>query len=270
MVENKLIRNLMYTGLSEYEARAYVALLGASPAGAYEVAKSSGIPTSKVYEVMARLEERGVAAQVERDGKSKYVPQPPEEFLRMRRHMMDTTLGELDTALQESSLSRETATIWNISDYDSLMEKAILMLDGAQSTLLLSLWALEAEELKPMLLSASKRGVKVATIHFGPAELKVGAVYVHPIQHTLFEEKGGRGLVIVADSKEALVGTVRGEVVADGAFSKNEGFVAMAEDYIRHDIYMMKVVSRFDPVLKQRFGPRYEKLRNVFTDEEIQ
>ena len=75
--------------------------------------------------------------------------------------------------------------------------------------------------------------------------------------------------MVVADSKEALVGTVRGEIVAEGASSRNDGFVSMAEDYIKHDIYMMKVVSRFDPQLKARFGPQYEKLRNVFADEEI-
>ena len=269
MVVNKLIDNLMQTGLSEYEARAYVALLGASPASAYEVAKSSGIPTSKVYEVIARLEERAVVVQVEQDGKSKYVPQPPDDFLRMKRHMIDTTLGDLDTALEEASNKSETPTIWNISDYDALMERAIMMVDGANTMLLLSLWALEAEELKPMLVKADQRGVKLATVHFGPPQFKVGTVYVHPIQHTLHEEKGGRGLAIVADSSEALVGTVRGHVVADGAYSRNDGFVSMADDYIRHDIYMMKVVSRLDPVLKQRFGQQYEKLRDVFRDEVI-
>jgi hypothetical protein len=43
----------------------------------------------------------------------------------------------------------------------------------------------------------------------------------------------------------------------------------MAEDYIRHDIYVMKIVKRFDPLLKEKFGSRYENLRNVYRDEEI-
>ena len=274
MVENKLIKNLMYTGLSQYESRAYVALLGASPASAYEVGKGSGIPTSKVYEVLARLVDRGVAAVVEDTGKTRYIPQDPEDFLSLRRHMMETTLDDLDGGLADACTKKETSFIWNISDYDSLMEKALSMVGGAKRSLLLSLWEQEASELAPSIARATRLGVRVALLHFGPVTLGAGAlgtgtVYTHPIQHTLLEEKGGRSIVVVADSAEALMGTVRGDIVAEGASSRNDGFVSMAEDYIKHDIYMMKVVSRFDPVLKERFGPQYEKLRNVFADEEI-
>ncbi len=49
----------------------------------------------------------------------------------------------------------------------------------------------------------------------------------------------------------------------------NEGFVIMAENYIRHDIYQMKTMKRFDPLLRKKFGERYEKLRDIFKDEEV-
>jgi len=55
----------------------------------------------------------------------------------------------------------------------------------------------------------------------------------------------------------------------EGIWSMNEGFVIMAEDYIRHDIYFMKLVERFDPLLREKFGEGYEKLRDVYRDEEI-
>ena len=48
----------------------------------------------------------------------------------------------------------------------------------------------------------------------------------------------------------------------------NRGFVTLAEDYIKHDVYMMKIVRRFDTTLKGRFGYKYEKLRDIFKDEE--
>ena len=85
---------------------------------------------------------------------------------------------------------------------------------------------------------------------------------------------GLRGLVAVADSSEALMGTVSAGdeaagLVASGAFSRDRGFVAHAEDFIRHDIYMMKVVGRFDLALRDRFGSKYEKLRDVFSDEDM-
>lgn len=263
-----MINDLMYTGLSEYESRAYIALLGSSPASAYEISKSSGIPTSKVYEVLARLEERGVATQVEVSGKNKYVPQSPEDFLRMRRHLMETTLNGLEVTLDEVTNISEASVIWNISSYDDLLEKSQILIENAKETLLLSLWEQEAEELKPSLLKAKRRGVKIAILHFGAPSLDIGTVYAHPIEHTLLKEKGGRGIVAVSDSVEALVGTVKGQLLAEGALSRNDGFVSMAEDYIKHDIYMMKVVARFDPLLKERFGRGYEKLRDVFSNKE--
>ena len=59
-----------------------------------------------------------------------------------------------------------------------------------------------------------------------------------------------------------------GAEAVEGAWSLNRGFVTLAEDYIKHDIYIMKIVERFDPELQARFGPGYEKLRDVWNDEE--
>ena len=47
-------------GVSDYEGRVYAALLALNPATAYEAAKEAGVPTSKVYEVLDRLEARGM------------------------------------------------------------------------------------------------------------------------------------------------------------------------------------------------------------------
>ena len=57
MVVN-IVKRLTGIGLSEYEARAYVALIEKNPVTAYELAKTSGIPTSKIYEVISRLSEK--------------------------------------------------------------------------------------------------------------------------------------------------------------------------------------------------------------------
>lgn len=54
----------------------------------------------------------------------------------------------------------------------------------------------------------------------------------------------------------------------DGAYSRGPGFILLAEDYIKHDIYIMKIVRRFDDLLLKTFGPKYRKLRDIYTDEE--
>jgi hypothetical protein len=75
---------------------------------------------------------------------------------------------------------------------------------------------------------------------------------------------------MVSDSKEAVMATIYGESAVEGAFSMNRGFILLAEDYIKHDIYVMKIVYRMERQLIKRFGPRYKKLRDVFSDQEEQ
>jgi sugar-specific transcriptional regulator TrmB len=256
----------METGLSEYEARAYIGLLGKHPATAYEVARASGIPTSKIYEVMARLEEKGIISTLGEDKGRRYIPVEPKEFVESRRRMMQSTLEVLEEGLADFAETTDVSYIWNIREYNHLMEKAERIIVQARKSLLLSLYGEEMRSLEAFLKEARKRDIKIAVVHFGIPETAVGRLYRHPVHDTIYAEKGGRGLVLVGDSKEALVGTIRKDGRVEGAYSANSGFVILAEDYIRHDIYIMKMVERFDKELMKTFGDRYEKLRDVYDD----
>jgi sugar-specific transcriptional regulator TrmB len=265
-----LIPKFMSLGLSEYEAKVYLSLLKEHPATAYEIGKSSGVPTSKVYEVIKKLLQKDVLTAMEEKGTKRYVPLEPGEFLDRYRNSVEAVIGSLREDLEAIKGDRELSHIWNISDYGFFMEKAIRMIGGAKKTVLLSLWKEEFGLLEESVTGALKRGVKVAAVHFGLPEPRSWPIYHHPIEHTLYREKGGRGLVVVADSEEVLMGTVgKGDRVA-GAWSTNRGFVTVAEDYIKHDIYIMKIVRRFDKALREKFGDRYVKLRDIFSDEEAE
>jgi hypothetical protein len=110
--------------------------------------------------------------------------------------------------------------------------------------------------------------VRIAVVHFGPHKSALRQIFSHPIEDTLFQEKGGRVLALVADSNEVLIGTIFSDNRVEGAWSSNRGFVTVAEDYIKHDIYIMKIVRRFDRPLVKKFGGKYAKLRDIFRDEE--
>jgi len=256
-------------GVSEYEGRVYAALLAANPATAYEAAKEAGVPTSKVYEVMARLEARGMVRSLGEEGKKRYLPQPPDDFVEATRRGLGRTLDALKTGLVRLGEPRDQSFVWNLDDPDSVLDKACRMVETAAETLLVSAWNPEAKLLAPLVAKARLRGVKTALVHFGPGDLELAGVFRHPIEDTIYAEKGGRGLTVVADGREALMGTLRENSPAvEGAWSRNHGFVTLAEDYVKHDIYIMKIVERFDGELQARFGPRYEKLRDIWNDEE--
>src|SRR5512146_1262395 len=123
MVVNTITSRLAQIGLSDYEARAYVALLIKNPASAYEIAKNSGIPTSTIYEVLSRLSEKKVVSTLGEYGARKYMPLEPDELLAGFRNGMETNLKALGEELSQLSKGTAVSYIWNILDHKYLVEK---------------------------------------------------------------------------------------------------------------------------------------------------
>ena len=242
MVVNKIIQQIMALGFSEYEARAYVSLIKIQPATAYEISRESGIPSSKIYEIIARLLEKNIFLLVMEQDKKKYVPVPPDEFIESRKSYFDETLENLKEDLPKVRKNEGVSFIWNIYEYGYLMDKAGRMIENAEKEVMVSLWREEFVVLEKSLKKAESRGVKVAIVHFGMPEKQIGQMFQHPIEDTIYDEKGGRGFTLVCDGATGLVGTVSKNLQVEGAWSHNLGFITLAEDYIKHDIYIMKIV----------------------------
>ncbi|MBU4582389.1 MAG: hypothetical protein KKH02_08285 [Proteobacteria bacterium] len=263
----KELSGLLDLGFTEYEAKVYLSLLKENPASAYETGKASGVPTSKIYEVLKKLVGKGIITVVDNGKTKRYVPAEPDEFLDRYKSrtvkVIDYLRGRLAAARGEMELSQ----IWNIREYEYLIDKARHMIDGADVSVLLSVWKEELALLKDVITEAMYRKVKVVVVHFGPPELALGQMYQHPIEDTLYQEKGGREITVVTDSREVLMGTISEDHPVEGAWSRNGGFVMMAEDYIKHDVYIMKIVGQFSKPLKERYGQQYERLRDIFQDE---
>jgi sugar-specific transcriptional regulator TrmB len=248
---NNIIRNLQHIGLSEYEARAYAALIENNPATGYELAKASGIPTSKIYEVLSRLSDKKIVSAAADAGIKKYVPMDTAEFIESRQKKINATFRDLSNDLKKISLQKRSSHIWNISDYEYMMDKAERMILQAENTLIISAWKDEIASAEDFLKTAEIKGVKIGIVHFGKPRIKVGKIYQHSIEGSIYVVQGGRGLVLVADSEEVLMASIQEDHSVQGAWSRNRGYVSIAEDYIKHDIYFMKIAHRFDPLLRE-------------------
>jgi sugar-specific transcriptional regulator TrmB len=269
MVVNNVVETLTAIGFSEYEARAYVSALTLQSATAYEISRDSGIPSSKIYETIARLKEKNLLFEKKEQTRKKYVPLAGDEFLAEAKILFGKRFASLESGFQSLKLKEDVSFIYNLHEYDFLLEKSRRLISEAKESILLSVWHNELEHIIEDLKKAETRGVKIAVIHFGRPVLNVGTLFTHPIEDTLYAEKGGRGFTIVADALAAIMGTVFEDNRVEGAWSANRGFVMLAEDYIKHDIYIMKIVTRFDQELITRFGKNYALLRDIYTDKEV-
>ena len=260
---------LQQLGFTSYEAKAYSACLGCQPATAYEIAKNSGVPSSKIYETVNKLVNRGIIQPLppEKDNRLEYVALSPDDFLAEMQSTMLSKTKELGPLLKRLSPNDTSSYIWSLSSQNQIRTKAREIIRMAEKTILVSAWKQEADWLEPELLEANAKQIKIALVHFGKPEIQVGATYHHPVENTIYNEKKGRGLTLVVDSEIVLLAHYGMDGTIDGAWSRNPSFVTVAEDYVKHDVYITKVTRFLPDAMKLRFGPQYEKLRAVFDSE---
>lgn len=76
-----IIDSLQYLGLSEKEAKVYIALIGLGTASVYAIAKTSGLKRPTTYVVIDELIKKGAVNEVPRVKKQLYQAKSPEELM---------------------------------------------------------------------------------------------------------------------------------------------------------------------------------------------
>ena len=261
-----LQERLREVGLGEYEAKLYLALVKRHPASGYELARASGVPSSKVYEVLSRLRDKELVFASDGGRATRYIPADPDDFVDRYARRVTRALDGLRRDLRAHAADDEVGYVWNVHGRDALLERALELLARAQDTVLVSAWDEELGALAEVVAAAHRRGVKVAAISYGTLAVEADVVYFHPIKDTIHGEKGGRGLTLCVDSRIALAGIVGDATRTSGAWSSNPGFVSAVEDYLKHDVYVQKIVGRFNDLLVRTYGRNYARWRDVFSD----
>jgi Predicted transcriptional regulators len=264
-----LLSNLQKLGFSQYEARAYVALLQNPEVTAYELARHSSIPPSKIYEVVERLVAKELVTTVGLDGHPKYVALEPGQAVDRYRRSYDQVLDSLESQLEHlyAGDKGSDAYVWNLVDREDIETKAVQLAESAKGEILAAVWASELSDLEPYLAAADARGVSVAICLYGDEDPGFGVVYNHVTDPVVLRDQGARRMVLVVDRAEALIGYFPEVGEANAAWSANRGFVQMAYDYIRHDIWVVKLVRRFETAINETYGPTRERMRDIFHPE---
>jgi sugar-specific transcriptional regulator TrmB len=261
-----LYAGLQKLGFSQYESRAYVTLLKSPRVTGYELAKQSGISQSKIYEVVDKLVQKELVVAIEEGGSVRYVPLDPMKGVDRYRQEYTQALdlvGERLTFLYDEEASG-AAYVVTLQRGREIVAKTVEMIGAAQNEIVLMLWPEELPHVEPALRSAEARGVAVAMCIYGDAEPGVGAVYHHVLDDLVRRNQSGRRMVIVIDRREALVSHFSESGEATAHWSTNLGFVQMSEDYVRHDIWNVRMVQDFGPMIVEKYGPQRERLRDIF------
>lgn len=132
-----MLKSLLQIGWSDYEVRAYSALVRSGPSTGYRVAQEAEIPTSKIYEVLQRLVRRHAAMAISDDTmRLKFRPVAPISLLSQ----LTEEYREIFTALEEEisellviSQSPSVSSDW--LDWEQYKQSRLLMIETHQDSI---------------------------------------------------------------------------------------------------------------------------------------
>jgi HTH-type transcriptional regulator, sugar sensing transcriptional regulator len=264
-MKEQILETLKNLNFTEYEAKAYLSLLQESPLTGYAVAKNSGVPRSRIYEVLDSLVLRGDIL-VSPGNTPQYTPVPAKDLIQNRRIKAEENfeLAEQSLAQFEQS-ANDRENIWNIRGSNEIIDKVKACIRNATKRILLEIWKEEYEEIESELEIAAKRGVQITIISYGEIVSNFANVYLHYMGYDVSEEYGGRWLVISGDDVEVIAGIVSLGKDSRAAWSMHVGLVMPITEFIIHDLYLVEIMDKHRDLLEESFGKNLVQLRRKFS-----
>jgi HTH-type transcriptional regulator, sugar sensing transcriptional regulator len=251
---DQLSQALGELGFSPYEARAYVALVARSPANGYEVAKTAAIPTSKIYETLKRLEQRGAARRFSASP-VRYAATPPADLLAGLRHRFSRAADRAEQALKSISSTANPELTWVMEGGGNIANTLRQVVDRARTSLYAALWEGELEELAPALRAAGARGVEMHVASYGAMPAGLSGYDLSLCGISAEERLSGRRLcALVADARECVTAVIQPTDVVSGIWTENGVLALLVTEYIREEIMGRALINAMGE-------SRYQELR---------
>lgn len=170
LMQEKLIQELSNLGLSNYEARVYLALALKGPLTGFEISEVSKIPYPKVYETINKLKLKNMI-EISFEGKHrKFKAVDPENaFQRLVRTKEEEILEFKNRVKEVSELiksqnqeNKQDGSLWISQGNREFLEKVSFMIKKANDYAYgLTRKFSRIAELDEEIIKAAKRGVKI-------------------------------------------------------------------------------------------------------------
>jgi len=266
MIGETILNDMKKLGFSPYEVKAYMSLLEQYPINGYGLSKASGIPRSRIYEVLKSLEEKQAVFEQQDGDATLYYPLEPSLLIRKLRQEMEDALRHVDqVASRHFNRTKEDQRMIVIKDRKKILEFLKLLIGEAKSRIALSIWEEEVVELLEPLKSAESRGVKIRGIYFGHS-LPFASMTSHRRIERYLIEKKERHISVVLDGQQVIWGVISRGVDCRVTWIKDPGFVEMSEDYISHDIMVNRYAETLTGEEKARFERFSDHARKEYYD----
>ncbi|MET9080744.1 helix-turn-helix domain-containing protein [Streptomyces sp. NPDC004237] len=266
-----IAQQLTELGFSQYEARAYIGLLGQDPLTGYALANLTGIPQPKVYETLRRLAEKRAVVQIGSDP-ARFVAVPTEHLLSQldadfRRRLAEAKAGFAE--LGRGSGDEELRVLRSPRGWAAIIRHAGALLDGAERHVYLSAHADQLGELGPPIRRADERGVRLDVLCFGSVDLELtnGRLLRHAsTDGMVYRRHQARHVACVADGRDTLWALAADGTQWDAVVAADPLLAAVVKGYVRHDLYLQEIFADFPDQLEEAYGPGLAKLVTPYAE----
>ncbi|MDK2917876.1 MAG: HTH-type transcriptional regulator, sugar sensing transcriptional regulator [Candidatus Petromonas sp.] len=268
----QIIEDMKTLGFSEYEAKAYLKLLEEYPVNGYTVSKNSGIPRSRIYEVLESLKDKQIVFEQKKEKSTLYHPLDPKLLVKKFKKHFNEVLDNLNDYTKRIYLEEQSDNrLIVIKGRKKIMDFLSMLIVDSKKRIVLSIWEEEINDISDVLDEAIDRGVMVKGIYFGKNN-RYKELAPHRRIERYLSEKKERYITAIIDGVHVVSGVVSRGENSQVTWTKDAGFIEMSEDYIAHDL----MVNLYSQKLSNDEKEKYEKfLDNVrkeyfgFTEEEF-
>lgn len=258
---DRIVAALEALGFSLNESRAYSALLLESPATGYEVGVRAQIPRSAVYGVLRRLVKSGAARSIA-GSPERFAPAPAEDLISLLKKRFDSSTEQLEEAIRSIDVTPATPDAFSVKGYGRILEEAERLVRGAETTLVVSGWPREIEQLSAELKRAVKR--KVYAVVFSHAELPQlpCETFSYGVAEKDLEDFWKHRLVVVADDRRSLIGATEMNDTDNAVISETPAIAEIAVSQVALDITLLSQRQQRDvgEVMAKMLGDRVGRL----------
>ncbi|MDF2422995.1 MAG: TrmB family transcriptional regulator [Nitrosopumilus sp.] len=245
-ISDKTRKSLEKIGLTSYEIRTFSSLLQSGESTASDLSHKSGVPYSKIYEVLGTLEEKGwIGSDDARP--TKYFAKSPSTGLETTKQKMESDfsqdqkiiLNEL-VPLYEKSGTSERPDIWVLSGAVNIASKILEMVDTCRNEVMIALPEAGVDLVKqalPKLRLLHDKGVQITIL----ASDKMDKESIEAIKRVakVTIKKGLFGGGIISDKRYVVIllgpelgGENSSEVVA--IWADHAGLAGFARQYFEY------------------------------------
>jgi len=210
-------------GLSEYESRAYLALVALGSSSANLVAEIGQIPRTSAYRVMDSLEQKGFARKLQGKPVS-FAPVDPAEVSRRFVDEVERSFSKISAVRDLLSQRGVPQLVYTIMGKERVLDKIVEMIDKTEHTFVMSSPSISVirSKLGKKFVAANSRGVKLTVITSPFVKAPRGAVVIR--------RKGLIATDVISDGKTALIAAP--DLSACG-YTDNEALSRHLEDFLR-------------------------------------